>query len=558
MEGNFLPYGRILDISLQSIGFLPTLQILDRIDQDFHRITVRAQPATASVSCTGCGRPSRRVHGAYWRSLGDVACFGRPTVLLVRVRRFRCSDATCPRRTFTEPLPGIARPRARQTDRLRAVHRTIGLALGGNPGSRHATAMGMPISRTTLMHRVRAATGSPAAPVAVLGVDDWAWRKGHRYGTILCDLERRRVIDLLPDRSADTLAAWLAAHPSVTVVVRDRAGAYAEGAARGAPDALQIADRWHLLRNASDALLGILEHHHRDLRAAARTATAPSEPPAVTEAPPPVALEPDRRLRSTERRAQAAQERRDARYAEAVRLREQGLSTRAVARSLGVERKTVRRWLRAGHAPTWRHADRGTSILDPYHGYLEERWQAGCRNAAALWRELQERGFPGQYSVVRNWGTRRRRQDPPAEPRENADKPAPAKQSEPPTPRRAVRLLAGDPDTLTDKERRFVRALRERSTSIATAADLIARFCGMVKGKLPDPFDGWLRKAEASVLAPFAAGIRRDEDAVRAALSEPWSSGQVEGHVNRLKAIKRAMYGRAGFDLLRGRILGHA
>lgn len=390
-------------------------------------------------------------------------------------------------------------------------------------------------------------------------MDDWAWRKGHRYGTILCDLERRRVIDLLPDRSADTLAAWLAAHPSVTVVARDRAGAYAERAARGAPDALQIADRWHLLRNASDALRGVLEHHHRDLRAAARTAAAPLEPPAeASKAPQLVVPEPDRPLRSTERRARAGQERRDARYAEAVHLRERGLSIRAVARSLGVERKTLRRWLRAGHAPTWRHADRGTSILNPYHGYLEDRWQAGCRNTAALWRELQERGFPGQYSVVRDWGTRRRRQDPSTESRGTSDKPVSAKQSEPPTPRRAVRLLAGDSDRLTDEDRRFVQALREGSPSIATAADLVTRFCEMVKGKLPDPLDGWLREAKASVLAPFAAGIRRDEDAVRAALSEPWSSGQVEGQVNRLKAIKRIMYGRAGFDLLRARVISHA
>lgn len=169
-----------LNISLPSIGFLPNLQVLDHIDQSFHRITVRAQPISASVSCTGCGTPSRRVHGAYWRSLGDVACFGRLTVLLIRVRRSRCSNATCRRRTFAEPLPGVACPQARQTDRRRAVHRTIGQALGGNPGSRHARAMGVPISRTTLVHRVRVGTDVAAAPVTVLGVDDWACRKGHR------------------------------------------------------------------------------------------------------------------------------------------------------------------------------------------------------------------------------------------------------------------------------------------------------------------------------------------------------------------------------------------
>ena len=239
----------------------------------------------------------------------------------------------------------------------------------------------------------------PVPPVSVLGVDDWAWRKGQRYGTILVDLERRRVVDLLPDRSADTLAAWLKEHPGVSAVVRDRAGAYAEGAARGAPDAIQVADRWHLLRNSSDALRTVLDQHHRDLRAAARTAAQLPEPsvpeePAVPE--PGVPPEAERPMRAAERRSRAAQERRDARFAEVARLREQGLSLKAIARTIGVERKTVRRWLRAGHAPTWRHADRGTSILDPYRAYLEERWQAGCHNAAALWRDLKEQGFPGQ------------------------------------------------------------------------------------------------------------------------------------------------------------------
>ena len=263
-----------MSISLHSIGFPSTLQILDQIDHGARRVTLRAQTTAASASCPACGTPSRRVHGAYWRSLGDVACFGRPTLLLVRVRRFRCAVPACPRRTFAEPLPGVAQTRARQTDRLRAVHRTIGLALGGNPGARHAAAMGVPISRTTLLTRVRTGDAVPGPAVSVLGVDDWAWRKGQRYGTILVDLERRRVVDLLPDRSADTLAAWLKAHPGVSAVVRDRAGAYAEGAARGAPDAIQVADRWHLLRNSSDALRTVLDQHHRDLRAAARTAAS--------------------------------------------------------------------------------------------------------------------------------------------------------------------------------------------------------------------------------------------------------------------------------------------
>jgi transposase len=551
-----------LSISLHSIGFPSTLQILDQIDHDTRRVTLRAQTTVPTASCPACGIPSRRVHGAYWRSLGDVACFGHPTLLLVRVRRFRCAVPACPRRTFAEPLPGVAQTRARQTDRLRAVHRTIGLALGGNPGARHAAAMGVPISRTTLLTRVRTGDAVPGPAVSVLGVDDWAWRKGQRYGTILVDLERRRVVDLLPDRSADTLAAWLKAHPGVSAVVRDRAGAYAEGAARGAPDAIQVADRWHLLRNSSDALRTVLDQHHRDLRAAAQTAAQQPEKPSMPEEPavlePGVPPEAERPMRAAERRSRAAQDRRDARFAEVARLRGQGLSLKAIARTLGMGRKTVRRWLRAGQAPTWRHADRGTSILDPYQAYLEERWQAGCHNAAALWRDLKAQGFPGQSGVVRAWATRRRRQDPPAVPANMAGQPAASKAAEPPTPRRAVRLLTGQTDTLGDADRRFVAALLERSPAIATAVDLVSRFVTMVKDQVADAFDGWLREAEVSALAPFAAGLRRDEDAVRAALTEPWSNGQVEGQVNRLKVIKREMYGRAGFDLLRCRVLGHA
>jgi transposase len=310
-----------LSISLHPIGFPDTLGVLDQIDHGFCRITLRAQPTAKSGSCTTCGTSSRRVHGFYWRTLGDVACFGRPTLLLVRIRRFRCASPECPRRTFAEALPGIARVRARQTDRLRSVHRAIGLALGGNPGARHAATLGVPISRTTLLHRVCSNDADPIPPVRVLGVDDWALHKGHNYGTILCDLERRRVIGLLLDRSADTLAAWLKQHPGVSAIVCDRAGAYADGAARGAPDAIQILDRWHLLRNGSDALRSLLDQHHRELRVAARAAAQPPGPPAAPPVPEPTSpSQAERPMRTTERRSQAAQERRDARFAEVARL----------------------------------------------------------------------------------------------------------------------------------------------------------------------------------------------------------------------------------------------
>jgi transposase len=497
------------------------------------------------------------VHSHYWRCLGDLPCFGRPVILFVHIRRFRCGNDACSRRTFGERLPDMARPRARHTDRLRSVHHAIALAQGGNPGAHLATRIGMPVGATTLLRRLRAVDLDPPLPPRVLGVDDWAWRKGSHYGTILCDLERRRRIDLLPDRKGETLAAWLKDHPSVEIVVRDRAGAYADGARQGAPQAIQVADRWHLLRNGGDALRGVLDHHHRHLDEAAQiaAASAPREPAANDNAPGadigPAAEPP---ITKAERRSLDVRQRREARFEEAVRLREQGLTMRGVARAMGLSRKTVRRWLHAGHVPTWQNANRGRSLLDPFRDYLEARWTAGYRNGAGLWREIRERGFAGQSTVVRQWATHRRRQDPSADPATAAKPP----KAPPPTPRKAARLLMSEPDTLGEADRRFVTALLELSPPIARAVELGKAFSSMIKKGLADQLDDWIRAAEEGGFKGFAGSLRQDRDAVHAALTLPWSTDPVEGQINRLKVIKRTMYGRAGFDLLRHRVLAAA
>ena len=323
----------------------------------------------------------------------------------------------------------------------------------------------MPASGDTLLRLVRADGVEPATPprVRVLGVDGWAWRRGQRYGTILCDLEENRVVDLLPDRSAATLAGWLGRHPGVEVIARDRAGAYADGARQGAPDAVQVADRWHLLKNASDALRQVADRYHACVRAAAQAAPATREAraaavPAAPPSLPPTRLEQHRRDRLAARRA---------RFDHAMVLRGRGLTLDAIAAGTGLSRSTVRRWLRRDSVPSWRKPRRA-SILDAHRGHLEHRWQEGCRNASALWRELRARGFAGRPGVVSRWAARMRRRESAA-----GWKPAPPRV---PSGRRLARLLTTEPEGLGPHDRRLVELVRAAAPELAEVADLAVAF----------------------------------------------------------------------------------
>ena len=245
-----------------------------------------------SGTCPVCQHKSRRVHSRYWRSLADLPCMGTPVRWRLRIRHFFCDDPHCSRHTFSESLPSRAAHPVQSTDRLRQAQTCIGQAVGSRPGARLTRDLAMPTSATTLLRLERAAPVPPAPAPRVLGVDDWAFRKGHRYGTILLDLERHRIVALLPDRSAESLARWLKAHPEVEIISRDRAGVYADGARQGAPKATQVADRFHLLKNGVEALERLLGRHPRQLQEAASKVQAQLWPQrsAPEEVPPPSAV----------------------------------------------------------------------------------------------------------------------------------------------------------------------------------------------------------------------------------------------------------------------------
>jgi transposase len=510
--------------------------------------------------CPVCNQPALRVHSGYRRVPADLPCGGVPIRLELHARRFHCDAVNCPCRIFTERLPGVLPPYARRTSRLTEALEAIAHALGGKAGARLASCLGMNTSRDTLLRRLKEAAPATDVTPRVLGVDDWAKRKGQQYGTILVDLERRCVIDLLPDRRAETLAAWLKEHPGVEIIARDRGGAYAEGAREGAPDAVQVADRWHLLQNLAQALEAALTHEQRALQEAT-IAPVPGEieaaaPPASGENPPASASpKPPNRA---QRDSAARRERRMGLFEEVRRLYGEGYSLRTIAQKLGKSRNTVRKYIQMDAFPEMKQRQRAPGQLAPFQAYLERRWREGCHNATQLWREIKEQGFGGACSAVKHLISAWRAKLPPEERRRSGRNPKGEVDGRAPAPRAVVWWLLGTKEKLTVEQAAFLERLKEKCPKVEIAQILALEFFEMAREREPAGLERWIERAVASgieELKNFGVGLRRDWEAVVAGLTLAWSSGPVEGQVNRLKMIKRQMFGRAGLPVLRARIV---
>jgi transposase len=533
----------VTDALLQNLWFhhaddvaLGTITITPR------RVTLHATTTSSMAACPSCGMASSRVHSRYVRRLDDAAAAaGRRVVVELQVRRFRCCQPACPKATFVEQVPGLTFRHGRRSQGLQASLMRVALMLAGRAGARLAEALAAPVSRSTLLRLIRAVPESASATPRVLGIDEFALRKGHVYATVLVDIETRRVVDLLPDRTIETVSAWLASHPGVEVICRDRSASFGDAGRLGAPAAIHVADRYHLWKNLAEAVEKTVVQH-RALLPEPAPEPEPAAPPVVLLPPEPAAV------RSTGRLADRVREQ----YAAVHALLAVGAGLKTIARELGLARNTVRRYAHAAdpeELPVGRWTGR-VSILDPFKPHIDQRFAQGCTNARRLFEEIVQHGYPGKEQIVRKYVHRLRLAFP---------------HQAPPRRKPSVRDVTGwitrHPDRLDADDALRLKEILARVPALAAAARHVRAFAELMNDRRGRQLKKWIAAVQADqvpALHSFAAGLLQDLDAVVAGLSLSYSSGAVEGHNNKIKMLKRQMFGRAGFDLLRKRVLNAA
>jgi transposase len=446
------------------------------------------------------------------------------------------------------------------TNRLMSSLQAIGLVAGGETGTRLAAQVGMPTKASTLLWYVMSIPNPTAPHVRILGVDDWSWKKGRRYGAILVDLETRKIIDLLPDRSSTTFAKWLQKHPEVEIISRDRGTDFAAGAREGAPQATQCADRFHLVKNLADVLQPLLARCRTEIRHSKQAVSPDAQQDALpSEHVPP---EPIRMLPHPDtwkqqlpqqmlRVYQAHQAEREDLYAQMTELRAQGMKLADIVKRVGKSERCIRTWLKQGGAPEHKRPDR-RSVFDPYASYVLERWQAGIFDGRQIYEEIRAQGFTGTIRVVQSFlQTLREKRHPLTD----LVPPSPEEQF---SSHSAVWLFIRDLADLTEEEQTTLTAIRHASATAEAAYGFAQAFLTMVRKRQGKHLDAWLEAiAESQIpeLHRFALGILRDKDAVMAGLTQIYSNGPVEAQVHKLKLVKHSMFGRAKLPLLKQRLL---
>ncbi|WP_261335823.1 ISL3 family transposase [Rhizobium leguminosarum] len=503
-------------------SLIPAGLIVERSDESNGVIIVSARAAADRPSCPLCSRMSDRVHSRYVRIIADLPCAGTKVQLRLSARRFICEMTFCRRRIFVERFGELVVPeRSRRTARFDTVVHHLGLALGGRPAAAFAKRLMIPVSNDTLIRAVRRKSVTQDDALNVVGVDDWAFRRNHRYGTLVCDLEKRRITKLLPDRETATVSTFLAQHPEIAIVSRDRGGGYREAAGKALPHAIQVADRWHYGERQRSIPRRRAQIH----------ASNPGRNWCYDDQSCAERLQYDSYLRREDANSTIG------------KLSSDGVPIKEIVRQTGYSRGAVRQIVRGHRTDVFRVRQ---SSLEAYLPLLDQLWRSGQHNGAELWRQLKRKGFRGCSRVVGEWAARRRR----------SERVCDQQLQKVPSARTIARLMTTARDQLSKADTITVAAIEASVPALIQARNLIDRFQTMIRRKAKIELDQWIADARDSLFAPFANGILKDKAAVSAAITESWTNGQVEGQINKLKLVKRQMYGRAKLDLLQARLIG--
>ena len=506
-------------------------------------ITLHLHGKRKTAQCPECFKRSDSVHSCRRRRIQHLPCSGQTLWLVFSVRHWYCRNPACSRKIFAESLAPFAGSHQQSSQALQNLQRQLGLIAGGEAGKRAATAAGLRCSADTLLRRVINTPETKQSGAPHVGIDEWAWHRGHRYGTLIVNLDTHRPLVLLPGRDQRTLATWFRKYPEIQVVSRDRSGVYATAAREGAPQARQVADRWHLLKNIGDEPERMMYRHMPLIRLVVRELS-------LKKSPEPEISVPVASLRRLERLKQHIRKKRHQRWTEVMALHNKGCSFREISRITGLSRVTVSRWVRSGTFPEMSTRPPKRGLLDPWREWLKEQRESGNYNASRIWREMVARGFTGSETIVRDAVAKwRKGWIPPVT--TAARLPSVSRVSRWLMPWRIIR---GEENYAF----RFISLMCEKEPELKIAQQLVLEFYRILKTQNKSQLSSWFTRVHESGSAELrrvAAGMEADAAAICEAISSRWSNGVVEGHVNRLKMLKRQMYGRAGFELLRQRVM---
>ena len=504
------------------------------------RLSLTCERVTRTALCPVCSTAAHRIHSRYERTVRDLSIQNVQVILHLHVRKFYCDQPNCPRRIFTERLSQVTSPHGRFTFGLRQFLGQLGREQGGASGARSATLLGMQVTARAILRFMHALPLPPIIDPQVIGLDEWAWKRGQRYGAVVVDLERKKPIALLPDRSQQTVVQWLKCYPTIKIVARDRSKEFAAAITEALPHARHVADRWHLAKNLTEHLDKVVSKRWRQLTKA--TGEPETPPEAVPIFPP---AEPPRQAAGS------------ARYQQMLVLAQAGLPTGTIAKRLGVGPRTVRRWLAERHGPYLGPRKPRRSPLDWSTRHLRERWEAGEHNGTVLWEELKAQGYRGSsrsvYRRLAKWRDHPRQYGGSA-----SSESVPRSPFEDVTPGKVVGWMLARPGTLSPQAEARLDQITQMDDTLAQARELTHGFLDLIRCHSGEGLDNWRKSVHASTVRQFhtfARSLERDKSAILAGLTLPYSTGPVEGHINRLKLIKRQAYGRASLSYLQHRFL---